>query len=155
MKFIFPLLYIVPVSLLSFAADSLQICLYDLWVAHAVACLVLFFVGFLKDLKAIPEPDDEETETLVDNAQVNEHEDFRFGAAKNYKNPYSTNNENSRREKDVNDFAEQVKTGFSNINAKYSRENVDEDYSVKDVRNVNVIDASPQDVDKRHWSVGL
>jgi hypothetical protein len=153
MKFIYPGLYIIIVSLLSFAADSLQICVYDLWVGHAVVCLVLFFVGFLKDIKSAPPLVEEETPD--ETTQVNEHEDFRFGAAKNYKNPYSTNNENSRREKDVNDFAEQVKTGFFNINAKYSRENVDEDYSAKDVRNVNVIDASPQDVDKRHWSVGL
>jgi hypothetical protein len=153
MKFIYPGLYIIIVSLLSFAADSLQICVYDLWVGHAVVCLVLFFVGFLKDIKSAPPLVEEETPD--ETTQVNEHEDFRFGAAKNYKNPYSTNNENSRREKDVNDFAEQVKTGFFNINAKYSRENVDEDYSAKDVRNVNVIDASPQDVDKRHWSVSL
>jgi hypothetical protein len=153
MKFIFPGLYILIVSLLSYAADSLQICLYNLWVGHAVVCLALFFVGFLKDLKSVPEDDEEETPD--ENPQIDEHEDFRFGAAKNYKNPYSINNENTRREKDTNDFAGQVKTGFININAKYSRENVDEDYSAKDVRNVNVIDASPQDVDKRHWSVGL
>jgi hypothetical protein len=155
MKFIYPFLYILIVSLLSFAADSLQICLYNLWVGHAIVCLVLFFVGYLKDLKSIPEPGDEEEETLGETTQVDEHEDFRFGAAKNYKNPYSTNSENTRREKDSNDFAGQVKTGFFNINAKYSRENVDENYSAKDVRNVNVIDASPQDVDKRHWSVSL
>jgi hypothetical protein len=154
MKFIYPFLYILIVSLLSFAADSLQICLYNLWVGHTMVCLVLFFVGFLKDLKSDPLQIVKE-ETPDETTQVNEHEDFRFGAAKNYKNPYSTNNENSRREKDVNNFAEQVKTGFSNINAKYSRENVDENYSVKDVRNVNVIDASPQDRDKRHWSVSL
>jgi hypothetical protein len=155
MKFIFPLLYIVPVSLLSFAADSLQICLYNLWVGHAIVCLVLFFVGCLKDLKSVPEPDDEEIEIPGENSHIDEHEDFRFGAAKNYKNPYSTNTENQQREKDTTDFVGQVKTGFFNINAKYSRDNVDENFSEKDVRNVNVIDASPQDVDKRHWSVGL
>jgi hypothetical protein len=154
MKFIFPLLYIVIVSILSFAADSLQICIYNLWVGHAMVCLVLFFVGFLKDIKSVPPQIDEE-ETPGETTQVDEHEDFRFGAAKNYKNPYSTTTENARREKDSNDFAGQVKISFFDNNAKYSRENVDENYSAKDVRNVNVIDASPQDVDKRHWSVSL
>jgi hypothetical protein len=152
MKFIFPGLYILIVSLLSFAADSLQICLYNLWVGHAMACLVLFFVGFLKDIKSAPLQTNEE-ETLGETTQVDEHEDFRFGAAKNYKNPYNTNNENTHKEKDGNDFVGQVKTGFFNINAKYSRDNVDENFSEKDVRNVNVIDASPQDVDKRHWAI--